>query len=165
MLNAQFNAGTSREAIRKALDLMEDPTPMFQDMAEYLVDQHRQRFIRGVDPQGRPWAPKSAATLDRYKRLGYGSLSRPLIGPARRLSREILQFVSRDGVVIGSSLIYSRVMQEGAAKGEFGTDRRGRPIPWGRIPAREWLGLSAANNVALVEIADEHAKLALEGGN
>ena len=47
-------------------------------------------------------------------------------------------------------------MQEGAAKGAFGNDKRGRPVPWGRIPARVWLGISAADETAIVEIAEEY---------
>jgi len=87
-----------------------------------------------------------------------------LIGPRpQRLSREALRAASRSGAVIGSALIYSRVMQEGAAKGAFGTDRRGRPVPWGRIPARVWLGVSAADETAIVEIADEYVDRALGG--
>ena len=65
--------------------------------------------------------------------------------------------VSRNGVVIGSSLIYSGVMQSGAARGAFGRDRFGRPIPWGTIPARPWLGISREDGEAITEIADEYA--------
>jgi phage gpG-like protein len=162
MFHVQFNAGRSRQVIREALAVLEDMTPVYQDVAEYLVEVHRQRFVRGVGPDGKAWAPKRAATLERYKRLGYGSLGRPLIGPAKALSRQIQRLVSRDGVVIGSSLIYSGVMQDGAAKGAFGKDSRGRPIPWGRIPARVWLGLSAADDAAIVEIVEEHLQERLE---
>jgi phage gpG-like protein len=102
--------------------------PLFQDVTEYMIEATRQRFAKGVDPDGNAWAPKAQSTLDRYKRMGYGKLPRPLIGAGRRLSREIGE-ATRDGSVIGSALIYSRVMQDGAEKGEFGNDRRGRPIP------------------------------------
>lgn len=136
MFNIQFNAGASRAAIRKAIGLLADMTPVYRDIGEYMVEATRKRFVAGTAPDGTRWAPKSAATLDRYRKLGYGNLSRPLIGPGKALSRQIRQFVSKDGVVIGSPLIYSGVMQDGAAQGAFGTNARGRPIPWGRIPAR-----------------------------
>jgi len=156
MLTLQFNAGRSRQAIREAIQLLEDMTPVFSDIGDYMIEATRQRFVKGVGPDGAAWAPKRASTLERYKRLGYGSLGRPLIGPAKALSRQIQRFVSRDGVIIGSSLIYAGVMQDGAARGAFGSDRRGRPIPWGRIPARTWLGLSAADDAAIVAIVEEH---------
>ena len=156
MFAVQFNAGRSRQAIRVAIEQVEDMTPIYTAIGDYMIQATRQRFAKGVAPDGTAWAPKRASTLERYKRLGYGSLGRPLIGPGRRLSREIQQFVSRDGVIIGSSLIYSGVMQDGAAKGAFGTDPHGRPIPWGRIPARPWLGISREDETAIVEIVEDH---------
>lgn len=156
MFNMQFNIGRSQAAIRAAIDTLGDSTPMFQDIGEYMVEATRKRFVSGVAPDGTAWARKSQATLDRYKALGYGALRKPLIGPGKRLSREIQKFVSKNGVVVGSSLIYSGVMQNGAEKGAFGNDSRGRPIPWGRIPARPWLGIADADEIAIVEIADEH---------
>lgn len=165
MFNIQFNAGESREALRRAKLALGNMTPVYAEIGEYMIGATRDRFLKGAGPDGVAWKPKRQATLDRYKRLGYGSLTRPLIGPGRALSRQIQKIVSSDGVVIGSSLAYSGVMQNGAERGAFGTDKRGRPIPWGRIPARVWLGLSDADNRAIVEIVDEHVARALgEGG-
>lgn len=162
--NVQFNAGLSREALRRASDALEDMTPIYKDVGEYMVEATRKRFLAGEAPDGSKWAPKSAATLERYRRLGYGSLTRPLIGPSKSLSRQILQFVSGEGVTIGSNLIYSQVMQDGAAKGAFGRTSRGAPIPWGRIPARTWLGISKDDETAIIDIAEEHVEKALGGG-
>ncbi|MEL7683248.1 phage virion morphogenesis protein [Citromicrobium bathyomarinum] len=156
MFEVEFNSGPARNALSRAMRELEDMTPIFADIREYLVEVHRRRFIEGRDPDGNAWAPKKQSTLDRYRKLGYGNLRRPLIGPGRALSRQIQSFASSNGVVIGSSLIYSGVMQEGAAKGAFGNDSRGNPIPWGTIPARRWLGLSEENETAIVDIVDEH---------
>src|SRR5690606_29220204 len=129
--NVQFNAGATREAITRAIAAMENATPMFEDIAEYMVDATDQRFQKGVAPDGTPWAPKKQSTLDRYKARGYGgqSLTRPLhlIG---RLRRSTVRFANASSATIGSSVIYAGVMQGGAGKGAFGADRRGRPIPW-----------------------------------
>jgi len=156
MIGVQFNVGETREALREAIALLQDMTPVYEDVGEYMTEKTRQRFITGKAPDGTAWAPKSEATLARYKRLGYGNLRKPLIGPLKALSRQIVTFVSKDGVVIGSNQIYARVMQDGAAKGAFGTDSRGNPLPWGRIPAREWLGISPAEGGDIVEIVEEH---------
>lgn len=156
MFRVQFNAGASRDALRKAIAKLEDMTPLYTDIGEYMIEATRQRFQKGQSPDGAAWAPKRPATLERYRRLGYGTLNRPLIGPGRALSRQIQRIVSRSGVEIGSSLIYAGVMQYGANKGAFGSDRRGRPIPWGRIPARTWLGLSAENDREIVLMTEEH---------
>ncbi|MBN9504928.1 MAG: phage virion morphogenesis protein [Altererythrobacter sp.] len=162
MFGVQFNAGRSRQAIREAIAQLDDMTPVFDDIAEYMLDATRQRFIKGVAPDGTPWAPKKQSTLDRYKRLGYGSLTRPLIGPGKALSTQIQRLVSKDGVVIGSSLIYSEVQQSGAVKGAFGADRRGRPIPWGSIPARTWLGISRDDETAIVRMTEAYVASTLD---
>lgn len=164
MFNVQFNAGPSRDAILRAVEQLGNPVPMFEEIGEYMVEATRQRFISGEAPDGSKWAPKKPSTLERYRRLGYGNRTRPLIGAGQRLSREIVRSASKGGVVIGSALIYSGVMQNGAAKGAFGKDRRGRPLPWGDIPARVWLGISAADSTAIVEIADDYIGGPLETG-
>lgn len=163
MFGVQFNAGASREAIRKAIGQLEDMTPLYRDIAEYMLEATRARFRTGTAPDGTKWAAKKKGTLARYKQMGYGNLSRPLIGPGRALSRQILRSANRQGAVIGSALIYSGVMQDGAAQGAFGTNRSGRPIPWGNIPARVWLGISAADEQAIIEIADDYLAPTLNG--
>ncbi len=154
MIQIEIDTSEVRGAIRRAIETLEDMTPIYTDIGEYLIEAHRQRFIKGVDPDGKPWAPKSAVTLERYRRRGYGFLGQPLIGPSKSLSRMILRFVSKDGVVIGSNMIYAAVMQEGAAKGAFGKTSRGAPIPFGTIPARRWLGLSSEDKAKIVKIVD-----------
>lgn len=158
-LSVQFAIGPSRVAIQQAVRQLADMTPVFQDIGEYMIQATRQRFVEGKAPDGSAWAPKRPSTLDRYRRLGYGSLSRPLVGPSRALSRQIQSIVAKDSVTVGSPMIYSGVMQNGAAKGAFGADRRGRPIPWGTIPARVWLGISRDDETAIVEIVDEHLQV------
>lgn len=162
MFNVQFNAGASRKALQNAMRQLQDMTPIYEDIGELMVNSTRERFAQGRAPDGSPWAPKSEATLERYRRLGYGSLTRPLIGPGKALSRQIQKIVARNGVTIGSSLIYSGVMQDGAQKGAFGSNQRGRPIPWGNIVARVWLGISASDEKAIVDIVDEHLQSPLE---
>jgi len=96
--------------------------------------------------------------------MGYGTLAllKPLIGGGGRLSQEVQGAYYADHAKIGSALIYSRVMQEGAMKGTFGADRRGRLLPWGRIPARVWLGISKVDETAIIDIVDEHIAAKLE---
>ena len=48
-------------------------------------------------------------------------------------------------VLTGSPLVYAGTQQFGAEEGSFGSASGGRPIPWGDIPAREFLGLSDAD--------------------
>jgi len=157
MITTNFKASAVTQAIRDAIAVLKDMMPVYRDIVEYMVQATRQRFADGQDPDGNAWAAKKPSTLDRYKRLGYGNLNRVLIGPGRALSRQIVGQATASGAVIGSALIYSRVMQEGASKGEFGVDRRGRSLPWGNIPARVWLGVSAKKDEPeIIGIVEDH---------
>lgn len=162
MLTYELNTDTAQAALRDAIGKLEDMTPVYDDIGEYLLEQRRARFRDGKDPEGNAWAPKTQGTLDRYRRLGYGALSRPLIGPSKALSRQIQRIVTKAGVAIGSSLIYAGTMQEGAAEGSFGSDSRGNPLPWGNIPARRWLDLSDDEELEIVAIVDEHLETTLD---
>jgi phage virion morphogenesis protein len=163
MLTIELDTEDTRRVIRKAIQSLEDMRPIYSSIGEYLVAAHRQRFIDGKDPEGKAWAAKSPATLERYRRLGYGRLYKPLWGHGGLLRVQIDSFVSRDGVVVGSRLKYAAVMQNGARRGQFGTTKRGAPIPWGNIPARKWLGLSTKDERAIVEIVEERLAKDLGG--
>lgn len=149
-----------REAVDAAIARLAAATgnllPAFQDVGEYLVEATKARFREGKGPDGVAWAPKSPATIARYRARGDGNLTKPLIGPTRRLSSEISYGASPGGVAVGSSLIYAAVHQLGARKGEFGKTSRGAPVPWGRIPARPFLGIDRDDERNIVEIFEEH---------
>ncbi|WP_337846243.1 phage virion morphogenesis protein [Sphingomonas sp.] len=162
MLRIVFNGSAITAQLRAAQEQIADAEPMHRDIGEYLIDSHRQRFQRGEAPDGSAWAPKSLVTIERYRRMGDGDRTKPLIGPSRRLSTELHYFASKAETEVGSNLEYAAVMQEGAAKGAFGADRHGRPIPWGNIPARVWLGLSDIDERNILDIVDEHLGDALE---
>ena len=164
----------TRSAIGAMLGLLRDPTAALDDMGEYLIISTKGRFQSGTAPDGQKWKANSPLTLSRKKD------KRPLHGESGRLGREILKFVDQAEVEVGSNLIYAAVQQFGAKMGEFGRysqlSRRskyaegdfrrnagtvkGFPIPWGDIPARPFLGLSADDARAVLDILQEH----LEGG-
>ena len=156
MIRLDFKYEGVAAALAEATRRLDDMTPIYEDIGDYMVEATKERFRKGVDPDGDAWAPKSPATLAAYLARGDGVRPKPLIGPTRRLSSEVARFVSRDSVEIGSALEYSAVMQRGARKGAFGRDSRNNPIPWGDIPARVWLGLSEADETRIIAIADEH---------
>lgn len=162
MLRTVFNGAALTEQLRAAQERIGNAEPMYREIGEYLVDSHRQRFQRGETPDGSPWAPKSLVTIERYRRMGDGDRTKPLIGPSRRLSTELHYFASQTETEMGSNLEYAQAMQEGVAKGGFGADRHGRPIPWGNIPARVWLGLSDTDERNILDIVDEHLSDAMD---
>ncbi|RIA44053.1 phage gpG-like protein [Hephaestia caeni] len=164
MFRVIFNDRPIAEALRQAQATLDDMEPVFTDIGEYLVGATKDRFAASEAPDGSKWAPKSPTTLEHYRRMGDGDRPKPLIGPSRRLSTEIHAQATKAAVEVGSNLIYSGVMQGGAAKGAFGSDGAGRPIPWGNIPARVWLGLSETDERNILDIVDEAIAPALDGG-
>ena len=142
MITIQFNDEALQAGLDRLARAVTDLTPLMQDIGEEMVVSTKDRFLAGVSPEGVAWAPKSQTTIDQYRRRRDPVDLRPLIGPSRRLSSEIQWQASATEVEWGSNLIQAAVMQFGAAKGAFGNDAGGSPIPWGTIPARPFLGLA-----------------------
>lgn len=150
----------------------DDQTPVLRQIGEALMDSTKQRFATSTAPDGTPWRKNSPDTVRRYleKRNGQKAFSKrhkgfhtkfgataagnkkPLIGETRRLSSEIYYQAGPNFVLVGSGLIYSAVQQFGAKKGAFGKTKRGSPIPWGDIPARPYLGLSASDTTLVLDL-------------
>lgn len=164
MITIELNDEALQEGLSRLTGLMSDLTPVMQDLGELLMLSTKERFPKGIAPDGTPWAAKTAATIQRYLSRGDRADSRPLYGPSGALSQQIFYEAGPDQVEIGSNRIYAAVMQFGAAKGAFGTTSRGGPIPWGNIPARPFLGLSDEDEVNLVATVEEWLARAAGGG-
>ncbi len=164
MLQIEINDTEVSAALARIAAAMTKLTPVMQDIGEALIESTKGRFATGVDPDGNPWAPKSPVTIEAYRARGDSVSFRPLIGPTRALSTTIHYLAGADRVEVGSSRIQAAVMQGGAAKGAFGRTARGAPIPWGRIPARPFIGLSDTDRTAIVDIVDEWLQRVAAGG-
>ena len=127
----------ARAALRRLIHSGRDLSPVLRDIGEHLLNAARQRFNEERSPEDKPWAPLSPTTLKR-KRLNQDKI---LIQDGH-LQGTLNYRVGKDHIDIGSPRIHAGVQQFGAAKGAFGTARKGAPTPWGDIPARPFLGLS-----------------------
>lgn len=156
MFRIVFNPAPLLARLGEASKVLGDLTPIHQDITDHVVEATKARFLTSTAPDGSKWQAKKPATIARYLARGDGNRPKPLIGPSGRLGREIAGLATRSQAEIGSALEYSGVMQGGAAKGAFGADRRGRPVPWGDIPARVFLGLSDVDERNILDIVDEH---------
>ena len=163
------------------LERAQDMRPVLMEIGEDMAESTKQRFSSTSAPDGTAWAPNSALTLARYSsnfaRKKDGSLTKssatklagkkPGTGETRMLATTInYQVQGTDSVGIGSPMVYAGTFNFGAKSGEFGfgmyATRQGSfPIPWGNIPARRFLGLSAADKV---NVADLIRSYMLEGG-
>ena len=151
--------------VRAALDRLRraarDLRPAMRDIAAALEDSVLESFDAEASPDGDPWAPLSEATRSRRERRG--------TWPGMKLQAEgaLVRSVSSahdaDSAVAGTNLVSAPVHQFGAKKGEFGSTRRGTPIPWGDIPARPFLGVSAAAREDISDILGDHFRRAVNG--
>ena len=146
--------------------------PLMLEIGEDVAEATKKRFDTTTDPDGNAWAPNSEVTLARYGSLFAkkkdGSLTKasaqklatkkPGTGETRMLATTInYQMHGDDAVGVGSPMIYAATFHYGAKSGEFGfgmySSRNGSfPIPWGDIPSRRFLGLSAADKVNIAEL-------------
>jgi phage gpG-like protein len=157
-----------------------DPRPALRELGEQLVESTKARFREGRGPDGAAWAPNTETTYLQYLGAFRSSFSKktgqltkaganraigkqPLIGESRRLSSEIAYQVGDGYLEVGSALVYAAVHQFGAQRGAFGATRRGSPIPWGDIPARPFLGLSAQDEQRAIETLREHLDRVIPG--
>lgn len=100
-------------------------------------------------PDGTPWAPWS----DVHAATRHGGHS--LLQGEGDLLDSIQYLLEGTEIHVGSPLVYAGVMQHGADQGEFGRTSRNGPIPWGDIPGRPYLGLSAENEGDLSGIVQD----------
>lgn len=137
-------------AIRQINETLGNPAPVYRDIGELLLVSTKRRFADKLAPDGSRWAANSAITQARK------GGNDPLIGESKRLGREIYYRVEGQQLIIGSPLEYAAVQHFGARKGQFGKSKRNGPLPWGRIPPRPFLGVSAKDQADIFDIIKEH---------
>jgi phage gpG-like protein len=165
MITLEIKNDQITPALQRLDSALGNPLSLFQDLGEYLVKSTTDRFPTGRAPDGSVWAPKSPTTLAAYGARKTNRLdTRPLFGPSGSLSSTINYEAFPDRIEWGSPMIYAAVQQFGAAKGAFGQTSRGAPIPWGNIPARPFLGISAEDETLMLEIVSEWIQSAATGG-
>lgn len=132
----EFDDDKAQAGLKKLSAASGDLSPAMRDIGNYLVNTTRDRFHSQQSPDGVPWAPLSSATKARKQR------NRGKILTEGGALQAVVMQADSSSVAIGSPLVYAGTHQFGAARGAFGTMSSGRPIPWGDIPARPFLGLS-----------------------
>jgi phage gpG-like protein len=158
----------------------QDLRPVLELIGARMAERTKQRFDTATGPDGQPWAPNAQSTLEQFlgnfknSRNKDGALSKkgraraagkkPLTGETSALRTTInYQVAGGNTVNIGSPMVYARVQQEGAKRGQFGNQpfkaKRGTfPIPWGDIPARPFLGFSDDDQDEIIGIVRGYLK-------
>lgn len=119
---------------------------MLDQLGRQAVEQTQYRFIQQKSPTGVPWKPSKRALKNP---------SKPTLLDSLKLLNSIEYVIAGDGFEVGSNLVYAATMNFGAKKGQFGAMRNGTPIPWGDIPARPFLGVSAEHKVKMADVVNK----------
>lgn len=153
MIEVQVNDGQFKAALQNLLNQAGTLQPALNQIGEQMVKNTRQRFATKTAPDGTRWADNSPLTQQRKGR------NDPLIGESGARGGLLGSFsynASTNTLVFGNSREYAAVQHFGARKGQFGKSKRNGPLPWGRIPPRPFLGVSAKDQADIFDIIKEH---------
>lgn len=147
-------------ALSAAAARLDDPMPLYDEIGSMLVVSTQQRFEREEAPDGTPW-PMSIRVLTE----GGKTLS-----DTRRLHNSMTHEASRDGVAVGTNVIYAAIHQTGGtirAKTARGL-RFQVAGEWAvkqsvEIPERAFLGLDAEDERAIGDITGDYLARPLGG--
>lgn len=149
MLDVTLDASQIGSALEELARRLGDLTTPFNDIGEYLHQSTDERFQRKVAPDGSPWAPLSAVTLAKKKGTG-------ILREKGTLQDTLRKQVTSTELAFGTDRPYGAVHQFGQKKGASGKTGKGSSIPWGDIPARKYLGLSADDEIEVLFIIHEY---------
>lgn len=159
MIAIEIDDAAVQAALDRTSGVLADASAMMNDIGQYLRDQTEERFQTEKSPDGVPWAARSAATIAAYKRrakhggvVTWGGVLRY----SGQMGGSIFHDFGPDWARIGSSKIYSAMMQFGGAKAAF-------PNLWGDIPARPFIGLADEDREGVIDIAMKAIAAALQG--
>lgn len=150
----EIDDGGSEARLAELINRLDRPIAFYKTVGAYLTDVAIPRnFDNDSAPDGTPWAQLSPVTIARREKKGQTPIQ--ILRATGKMRSEIVSQASDEELRVGSPAPQAAVMQFGAAAGAFGTDAGGSPIPWGTIPARPFLGLSAEDEAEILLIASD----------
>ena len=159
---AELSDEEARQKLARLTSRMENMAGFYKNVGEYMTGQAIPRnFASATAPDGTPWASLRPVTLARRKKAGITSAA--ILKASGRMAAGINYQASDEQLLIGSPAPQAAVLHFGAAQGQFGAfmgkDKKGRDhfhhLPWGDIPARPFLGFSAADEEEVIHIAED----------
>ena len=155
-INIEINDQGIQDLLSVTQKRLQDLTPAFKNIGEYMVRERDTLFKEERSPEGRPWAPLADSTkhsIFRKKKTakqGFRTLAgKKILTQDHHLKRTVYKAGS-DQVVISpdkTSQAYAAIHQLGGKAG------RGRKVT---IPARPHLGFNAENKKEFIEIIKDH---------
>jgi phage gpG-like protein len=170
-INVEFEDRPVREALKELERAGGNLKPAFQDIGEYLLISHRERYDKEQAPDGTQWEPLADSTLRRKMlkgvRRGKGK-KRKSLTTGRGTKAGAINALVKSKILVESSDL--RDLMRYLATGDslqFGTDRiYGATQHFGdperNIPARTILGLSAEDQVEVMAILERYLAEAMK---
>ena len=160
-ITVQVSDREVRDALNRLREAGADMTPAMRDIAAAMESTAQAAFQHQRSPDGEKWPDLSEHTkARRRKRRKWPG---QILHVSGRLAASISSSYNADSAIAGTNLIYAVTHQFGAARGKFGSTRRGRPIPFGDIPARPFFGISDDLKDEVLDVLAEHLTNAITG--
>ncbi len=161
----QIDIQVSDRQVLDALDRLReagtDMTPAMQDIAAALESAAQGAFQNQSSPDGRKWPDLTERT--KAKRRKRRKWPGQILHISGRLSLSLASDFGAHYAVAGTNVIYATTHQFGATRGQYGATRGGRPIPFGDIPARPFLGFSDDLQDEVLDALADHLTRAVSG--
>ncbi len=175
-ISVELQEATARQALRDLLARMENPRGFYKGVGEALLASTSTRFETETGPDGKPWTPLKPATIRARTKAGQLPLtilrSNTKGKSGSSLAGSINYIASDDELRIGSPVAYAAIHQLGGtiekqAGSRYMVGRRfaKRDKEGGKdvaikahtitIPARPYIGISAADQEGILEQAQD----------
>ena len=153
------------ERISELMARIAEPAAFLKSVGKHLVGSARDNFARQSAPDGSPWAPLAPSTIRQRERKGQVPIR--ILQISGDLRGHIASQVEGDSVVIGAGVSgsdswdYAAIHQLGGTINRparvgtaFGREGVAFPAHTITIPARPYLGVSADDEMAIIEMAE-----------
>ena len=128
--------------------------PAMRSIASVLEEAAEETFQQREAPDGTPWADLSDHT--KRRRGKKGKWPGQILQVTGDLAGSITSAYRATQAAAGTNLVYAPTHQFGASEGEFGSTKTGRPIPFGDIPDRAFLGVSGKARGDILDALNRH---------
>lgn len=162
MLIVEIDDAKFVQAMARLAELARDMTPALRGIGEYLANSSRDRFKTQTAPDGSAWAP-----LSKWYELAKPVNQDNILTLHGYLCNTIHWQVFPDSVLVGSNLEYAAIHQFGGIirpRRAKALKVGGRLVGQVRIPAREYLGLSAEDVAGCEGVVADYLGGAFDGG-
>ncbi|UCX05432.1 phage virion morphogenesis protein [Shewanella glacialimarina] len=137
------------KALQHLLEQGQDMSAVYQEIGEYLLQTHQQRFIDQQAPDGTPWEPLSSTTIERKTRTDR------VLTEEGTLADTLHYQLNQAGLDFGSNQEYAAIHQFGGTTSPFSMFSNQD------IPARPFIGIASFEQDYIIDLVESHLVHAL----